>query len=113
MTRAVFFDVDFTLIHPGPRFQGSGYHASCLEHSVDVDPALFETAVAGAARVIEAAGDTYDADLYVRYTARIIELMGGTGEVVNRIARVMYDEWAENHHFELYDDVRGDAVGAR
>jgi len=25
MTSAVFFDVDFTLIYPGPTFQGEGY----------------------------------------------------------------------------------------
>ena len=28
-TRAVFFDVDFTLIYPGPVFQGEGYRAFC------------------------------------------------------------------------------------
>jgi HAD superfamily hydrolase (TIGR01662 family) len=106
-TSAVFFDVDFTLIYPGPRFQGSGYQESCRKYAVDVDPARFEAAVAGAARVLDSADELYDADLYVRYTARIIELMGGTGPVVNRIAREMYDEWAENHHFALYDDVKG------
>ena len=26
-TRAVFFDVDFTLIYPGPMFQAEGYRA--------------------------------------------------------------------------------------
>ena len=26
---AVFFDVDFTLIYPGPTFQGEGYAAFC------------------------------------------------------------------------------------
>ena len=32
---AVFFDVDFTLIYPGPTFQGAGYQEFCarlLEH---------------------------------------------------------------------------------
>ena len=28
-TRAVFFDVDFTLIYPGPTFQGVGYREFC------------------------------------------------------------------------------------
>ena len=44
---AVFFDVDFTLIHPGPRFQGVGYEANCARHGVAVDPARFDAAVAG------------------------------------------------------------------
>jgi putative hydrolase of the HAD superfamily len=106
-TSAVFFDVDFTLIHPGPRFQGAGYQESCRKYALEVDATRFEAAVAGAARVLDSADQLYDADLYVRYTARIIELMGGSGPVVADIAREMYDDWAENHHFTLYDDVKG------
>jgi hypothetical protein len=34
--RAVFFDVDFTLIHPGPAFQGHGYAEVCARHGVKV-----------------------------------------------------------------------------
>ena len=45
-TRAVFFDVDFTLIYPGPRFQASGYHDFCARHGIAVDPAAFDRAVA-------------------------------------------------------------------
>lgn len=104
-TAAVFFDVDFTLIHPGPKFQAAGYEASCARHGVPVDPARFDAAVAGAAPVLEAAGEGYDADLYVKYTRRIIELMGGTSPAAETVARELYDEWAEHHHFSLYDDV--------
>jgi hypothetical protein len=43
-TRAVFFDVDFTLIRPGPAFQGHGYREFCARHGVDVDPAAFDAA---------------------------------------------------------------------
>lgn len=104
-TSAVFFDVDFTLIHPGPRFQDSGYQACCLRHGVTADAALFDAAVAGAGDVLDSADELYDVDLYVRYTARIIELMGGEGPGVERAARELYDDWAEHHHFSLYDDV--------
>ena len=34
VTKAVFFDVDFTLIHPGPTFQGHGYAEACARHGV-------------------------------------------------------------------------------
>jgi HAD superfamily hydrolase (TIGR01549 family) len=105
-TAAVFFDVDFTLIHPGPRFQGSGYEESCRRHGVRIDPSRFDAAVAGAAPVLDAADVMYDADLYVKYTRRIIELMGGTSPAADRVARELYDDWAEHHHFSLYDDVR-------
>jgi putative hydrolase of the HAD superfamily len=104
-TAAVFFDVDFTLIHPGPRFQGVGYHASCARHGIDVDLARFDQAVAGAAAVLDAAAEVYDHELYLTYTRRIIELMGGEGSALDAVAREIYDDWAEHEHFSLYDDV--------
>jgi len=104
-TAAVFFDVDFTLIHPGPRFQGVGYRESCARHGIQVDPARFEAAVAGADGLLDSADRLYDAGLFVAYTRRIIELMGGTGPAVEAAAREIYDEWAEHQHFFLYDDV--------
>lgn len=107
-TAAVFFDVDFTLIHPGPRFQGIGYQANCARHGIVVDSARFEAAVAGAASVLDSldsADKPYDARLYLLYTRRIIELMGGAGPAVEVVAQEMYDDWAEHQHFSLYDDV--------
>ena len=56
-TAAVFFDVDFTLIQPGPRFQASGYHASCARHGIVVDVSRFDQAVSAASdRPISIAG---------------------------------------------------------
>jgi putative hydrolase of the HAD superfamily len=104
-TTAVFFDVDFTLIHPGPRFQGRGYHETCTAHGVEVHPDRFEAAVRGASGGLESADQLYDPALFVNYTRRIIELMGGTGPAVLDAARELYDAWAEQHHFVLYDDV--------
>jgi putative hydrolase of the HAD superfamily len=106
-TAAVFFDVDFTLIHPGPRFQGVGYEASCARYGIPVDPAKFEAAVAGASSVLDRDGgdQLYDARLFLDYTRRIIELMGGSGPDVDCVAREMYEEWAEHRHFSLYEDV--------
>ena len=104
-TAAVFFDVDFTLIHPGPRFQGVGYQASCAQYGIAVDVAKFEAAVAGASAVLDSADQLYDDAVFVSYTRRIIELMGGTGPGVDTVARHLFDEWAVHHHFALYDDV--------
>jgi HAD superfamily hydrolase (TIGR01662 family) len=104
-TDAVFFDVDFTLIRPGPRFLGEGYAGTCARHGVDVVPELFEVAVAGAASVLDSAEQLYHADLFVNYTSRIIRLMGGRGAGVELAAREIYDDWAQHHHFEMYDDV--------
>ena len=104
-TEAVFFDVDFTLIRPGPRFLGAGYAGTCARHEVTVDPDAFEVAVAGAAALLESAEQLYHHQLFVNYTARIIELMGGRGAGVEAAAREIYDDWAKHHHFEMYDDV--------
>lgn len=104
-TAAVFFDVDFTLIRPGPRFQASGYRESCERHGIVVDASRFDEAVAGAADVLDTAADAYDDEIYVKYTARIIELMGGRSPAVERVARELYDEWADHQHFSLYEDV--------
>jgi putative hydrolase of the HAD superfamily len=106
-TRAVFFDVDFTLIHPGPTFQGSGYARFCATHGIRVDPALFTHAVTAASSLLTADGGAYDAQVFVRYTARIIEGMGGSGPAVGAAAREIYEEWSACHHFEMYEDVPG------
>lgn len=104
--RAVFFDVDFTLIYPGPTFQGEGYQQFCRKHGVTVDPARFPHAVAAASSVLTEEQDhIYDAGIFVRYTRSIIEAMGGTGDQLDVVARDIYDEWAVCQHFFLYDDV--------
>lgn len=104
--RAVFFDVDFTLIEPGPRFLGPGYVAACAPYGLTLDPAVFDAAVARALPLLDAhAGAPYEHDLFIRYTAAIIEHMGGRGDAVTRAATEIYDAWAANHHFDLYDDV--------
>jgi HAD superfamily hydrolase (TIGR01662 family) len=104
-TRAVFFDVDFTLIHPGPAFQGSGYRDACARYGIVVDPERFERAVGAAATLLNSCGGIYDPQVYVDYTRRIIEEMGGTGDRLTDAARDIYDQWRACHHFTLYDDV--------
>jgi putative hydrolase of the HAD superfamily len=104
-TAAVFFDVDFTLIEPGPRFQACGYRDACARHGVAIDVSLFDGAVAGAAGALDAADQLYHEGLYLLYTRRIIELMGGASPGADRAARDLYEEWAAHEHFSLYDDV--------
>lgn len=104
-TRAVFFDVDFTLIHPGPVFQGPGYREACAIHGLEVDAEAFDAAVAAAARTLETAGGPHDPEIFVEYTCRIIEGMGGRGAAVRAAARALYDKWAACDHFTLYEEV--------
>jgi HAD superfamily hydrolase (TIGR01662 family) len=104
--RAVFFDVDFTLIYPGPTFQGEGYEQFCARYGIAVDRELFAAAVRAASSVLNEEQDhIYDPAIFVRYTSRIIEEMGGRGDLVQVCAREIYEEWAACQHFVLYPDV--------
>jgi putative hydrolase of the HAD superfamily len=107
--QAVVFDVDFTLIYPGPTFRGEGYQAFSKRYDIDVDPLRFEAAVASAAALLDdSEGSPYDNELFVAYTRHIVEEMGGRGcadRVLDACAREIYAEWARSHHFEMYDDV--------
>lgn len=104
--RGVLFDVDFTLIYPGPMFQGEGYQAFCARFGMTADATAFDRAVASAAAILETPEDApYEPELYLTYTRHIIEQMGAAGDQVDACAREIYDEWALCHHFVLYDEV--------
>jgi putative hydrolase of the HAD superfamily len=107
VTRAVFFDVDFTLIYPGPVFQGEGYRRFCARYGIETcDPSAFPAAVTSASTLlVESEDHAYDAGFFIRYIRHIIEQMGGSGPALDACAAEIYREWAACHHFELYDDV--------
>ena len=104
--KAVFFDVDFTLIYPGPTFQAEGYRRACAAHGIAIDPAKFEAATTASSFILDDVEEQiYTHDIFIHYTASIIEKMGGRGATVVEVARQIYDQWSVNHHFEMYDDV--------
>jgi putative hydrolase of the HAD superfamily len=106
MVEAVFFDVDFTLIYPGPTFQGEGYEQFARAHGMTADRSRFDAAVRAASAILEEQQDhVYDADIFVRYTGRILREMGASGPRLDECASHIYDEWAACQHFFLYDDV--------
>lgn len=107
MTRAVLFDVDFTLIYPGPVFGAEGYRAFCERYGMTIDIEGFDEAIASAAPLLDGRDrPEYDADVYVRYVRHLITSLGATGPRVDECAREIYAEWAHCRHFALYEDVR-------
>jgi putative hydrolase of the HAD superfamily len=104
-TQAVFFDVDYTLIYPGPMFQAVGYRQACERHGITVDEARYPDAVRGALAALDHEQVRYEDAVFTRFIRRIIEEMGGRGEQIDECAREMYAAWAECHHFHLYDEV--------
>ena len=107
VTRAVFFDVDFTLIHPGPTFQAerlsrllcpSRRRRRRRRHSTR----RLRGAVASAR---DHDGRLRSRDLRPTTRAASSRAWAGAGPVVELAAREIYDEWSACHHFEMYDDV--------
>lgn len=104
-TQAVFFDVDFTLIYPGPMFQAIGYRQACERHGIAVEESRYPEAVSGALAALDHEQVRYEDAVFTRFIRRIIEGMGGSGDAIDVCAREMYAAWAMCHHFHLYDDV--------
>jgi putative hydrolase of the HAD superfamily len=103
-TKAVFFDVDYTLIYPGPMFQAVGYRQSCERHGITVDEARYPGAVKAALASLDHEQVLYDDAVFTRFIRRIIEEMGGRGDRIDACAVEMYAAWAHCHHFHLYDE---------
>jgi len=107
VTSAVFFDVDFTLIYPGPTFEAVGYQRFCTAHGIEIDPTRYGAAVRHASALLDREpAHVYDDAIFVRFIRRVIEAMGGTGDRLNACASEMWAEWAACHHFRLYEDVQ-------
>jgi FMN hydrolase / 5-amino-6-(5-phospho-D-ribitylamino)uracil phosphatase len=103
--RAVIFDVDFTIARPGPDLGPEGYRRLGERHGLDLDPARYDEARRGALETLERHPELdHDEQIWVLFTQRIIEGMGGVGDT-HAAAVEMESAWVHAHHFELYDDV--------
>ncbi len=107
MIRAVFFDVDFTLIYPGPSFQGEGYRQFCAKHGIGCcDPSAFTAAVTSASVLLDGLGRPRVRRRRLRPLHPAHHRTDGRQRARRgRVRRGIYREWAACHHFELYDDV--------
>jgi putative hydrolase of the HAD superfamily len=101
---AVVFDVDFTIAKPGPDLGPEGYRALGQRFGLDLDPALYEEARRGAIATLERNSELdHDEEVWVLFTERIIQGMGGNGDTYS-CARAMTLAWERADHFELYED---------
>ena len=111
MIRAVLFDVDFTLIQPGPMFRAEGYHAFCSRFGIAVDPSMFDQAVVSAAPILDGPEDLpYDAEIFVDYTRHTDLLkssatLSASKEVHDAMLDVIHDVFARADELERGDDV--------
>jgi HAD superfamily hydrolase (TIGR01662 family) len=103
---AVLFDVDFTLAKPGPDLGPVGYRRLAERFGLAIDPARYDEARVAAIRDLRRHPELdHDEEIWVEFTVRIIEGMGGAGESARPCAVEMVHAWEHSHNFELYEDV--------
>jgi putative hydrolase of the HAD superfamily len=103
--RAVVFDVDYTLARPGPDLGPEGYRRLGERYGLTLDPERYEDARREAFATLKRHPELdHDEEIWVLFTQRIIEGMGGVGDTYGAAVE-MEGAWAHAHHFELYDDV--------
>lgn len=105
MLKAVVFDVDFTIARPGPDLGPEGYRRLAARFGFDLDPARYDEARREALTTLTRHPELdHDQEIWVLFTQRIIEGMGGSGDTY-AAAVEMTRAWEHAQHFELFDDV--------
>jgi HAD superfamily hydrolase (TIGR01549 family) len=103
--KAVLFDVDFTLVKPGPDLGPDGYQLLGRRFGLELDPARYAEARVAAIETIERHPELdHDEEVWVLFTERIIRGMGGDSERAYECAVEMTRGWEKAANFELFED---------
>ena len=103
--KAVLFDVDFTLVKPGPDLGPDGYQLLGRRFGLELDPALYAEARVAAIETIERNPELdHDEEVWVLFTERIIRGMGGDSDRAYECAVEMTRGWEQAANFELFED---------
>jgi HAD superfamily hydrolase (TIGR01549 family) len=104
---AVVFDVDFTLAKPGPDLAPEGYRTLGERFGLHLDPARYDDARREAIGTLKRHPELdHDEEVWVLFTERIIQGMGGGKGDTYAAAAEMTANWEHARHFELFGDVR-------
>ena len=105
--KAVLFDVDFTLARPGPELMPEGYVTCGRQYGLELDFARYEEARAAALVDLKRHPELdHDEEIWIAFTERIVQGMGGTPPVSHEVAAELTSRWQRHENFELYDDVQ-------
>ena len=103
--RAVLFDVDFTLVRPGPELGPDGYVRLARAHGVKLEVARYEAAREAALVDLKRHPELdHDEEIWIAFTTRIVSGMGAPEESARSIATEITAAWTRHENFELYDD---------
>jgi putative hydrolase of the HAD superfamily len=102
---AVLFDVDFTLVRPGPDLGPEGYVRLGAQYGLRLDGSRYDEArLAAFAELKRHPELEHDDEIWIAFTERIIRGMGGDAEGAYACAAEMVAAWEQHDNFELYDD---------
>jgi HAD superfamily hydrolase (TIGR01662 family) len=103
--KAILFDVDFTLVKPGPDLGPEGYQLLGRRFGLELDPARYAEARAAAVETIERHPELdHDEEVWVLFTEQIIRGMGGDSDRAYDCAVEMSRAWEHAENFQLYED---------
>jgi HAD superfamily hydrolase (TIGR01549 family) len=102
---AVLFDVDFTLVRPGPELGPEGYRRLGERFGLELDPSRYDDARFAAQADLKRHPELeHDDELWIAFTVDIIRGMGGAGPAVQACAVEMVALWEHSHNFVLFED---------
>ncbi|TML89343.1 MAG: HAD-IIIA family hydrolase [Actinobacteria bacterium] len=105
MLRAVLFDVDFTLVRPGPELGPEGYVRVGERHGLRLELGRYEQAREAALVHLQRHPELdHDEEIWIRFTERIIRGMGGDVDEAYACATEITEGWTRHENFELYED---------
>ena len=102
---AVLFDVDFTLVKPGPLLGPDGYRAAGERHGLSLHAERYAEARIAAVEDLRHHPELeHDEEIWVRFTEDIVRGMGGEGPRIRAVAEAITEGWLHSENFELYED---------
>ena len=102
---AVLFDVDFTLVRPGPELGPEGYVRAGERHGLSLDRSRYDAAREAAFGTVQLHPELeHDDEVWFAFTERVIRAMGGEGPAARDCAVEITRGWERHDNFELYDD---------
>jgi HAD superfamily hydrolase (TIGR01662 family) len=103
--RAVLFDVDFTLVRPGPELGPEGYVRAGERHGLTLDPSRYDDAREAALVELKLHPEfEHDDTIWFAFTERVVRGMGGAQPDAQACAIEITHGWERHENFELYED---------
>jgi HAD superfamily hydrolase (TIGR01549 family) len=104
--KAVLFDVDFTLVRPGPELGPDGYVRLARRHGLELDASSYAEARAKALETLRRHPELlHDEEIWIAFSERIVRGMGGNSDAARQIAVEIERAWEVSENFDLYEDV--------